>query len=113
MLLGRAWIAKARHANESGYYAHAKSAAELVLAQVAINFHRFEEALSLSEQVLAKDDESLIALAIASDSLYELGRLAEAVRLADKLVDLKPDLASYSPVAFFQGRTGDAIWSQT
>jgi tetratricopeptide (TPR) repeat protein len=120
VLLGRAWIAKARHANESGYYAHAKSAAELVLArepeshlarellaQVAINFHRFEEALALSEEVFTKDDESLIALAIASDSLYELGRDAEAVRLADKLVDLKPDLASYTRVAFFQWLRGD------
>ena len=118
--LGRAWIAKARQANETGFYAHAKATAELVLArdpenhmarellaQVRINTHAFEEALALCEEVLAKDAESLVALAIKSDALYELGRNNEAITTADKLLELKPNLASYTRAAFFQWLRGD------
>jgi tetratricopeptide (TPR) repeat protein len=120
VLLGRAWVKKARHSADPGYYLHAKAAADLafeidpesslafeLLAQVLLNNHEFEEARSVAERVLAKDDESLLGLAVKTDALYELGRIDEAVKTADRMVQMKPDLASYCRVSFFQWLRGD------
>lgn len=118
--LGRAWVMKARHTADPGYYLHARACVDLVLerepqshlarellAQVQNNQHQFLEAKDTCEQVLAKDPESLIALAVYTDVLYELGRVEEAISTADKLALLKPDLPSYMRVSFFQWLRND------
>lgn len=118
--LGRAWVMKARHTADPGYYLHARACVELVLerepqshlarellAQVQNNQHQFLEAKDTCEQVLAKDAESLLTLAVYADVLYELGRVEEAITTADKLALLKPDLPSYMRVSFFQWLRGD------
>ncbi len=118
--LGRAWVLKARHSGDPGYYLNAKACVDLVLekepqnhlarellAQVLNNQHKFLEAKDLCEQVLAKDPESLITLAVLSDVLYEMGRVPEAISTTDKLMELKPDLPSYMRVSFLQWVRGD------
>lgn len=119
--LGRAWVLKARHTADPGYYLNAKACVDLVLerephnhlakellAQVLLNQHKFLEASDACDQVLARDPESLLALAIQSDVLYERGRIDDAVKAADKLVELKPDLASYMRVSYFKWLKGEA-----
>lgn len=119
--LGRAWVQKARHSADPGYYLNAKACADLVLerddknrlarellAQVALNQHKFVEAVDLCEQVLLDDKEAFITLGVYSDALLELGRIDEAVRAADRMVDFKPNSASYVRVSFLQWLRGDA-----
>lgn len=120
VLLGRAWVKKARQTADGGFYLNARACADLALAidpdasiarelhaQVHLNQHQFLDAITAADLVLAKDDESLLAHAVKSDALFELGRIDEAMKLADRMVELKPDLASYTRVSYFQWLRGD------
>lgn len=118
--LGRSWIKKARHSADPGFYLHAGACADLVLelepdsilarelkAQVLLNGHRFTEADKFAREVLDRQPESLLALAVQVDALYELGDVDGAIAATDRLAQIKPSLASYSRVSFFQWLRGD------
>lgn len=118
--LGRAWVQKARHSGDPGFYLNAKACGDLVVArepsnhlarelfaQVMLSQHQFAEAKDMCEQVFLRDAESLPALSVYADVLFELGRMNEAAAAADKLVELKPNLASYMRVSYFQWLKGD------
>jgi tetratricopeptide (TPR) repeat protein len=119
--LGRAWILKARHSGDPGYYLHAAACAQRVLdrdpknrlahelfAQVFNSQHEFKAAVAQCEEVFKTDPEAVITLGVYSDALFELGRVEEAMAAADKMVSVKPNTASYVRVAFFQWFKGDA-----
>lgn len=118
--LGRAWVQKARHSADPGFYLNAKACAELsqevdpkawlakeLFAQVALNQHAFDEARSISEEVLGHDPESFVTLGVYSDALLELGKIDEAMNAAERMVDFKPNLASYVRISWFQWMRGD------
>jgi tetratricopeptide (TPR) repeat protein len=118
--LGRAWVQKARHSADPGFYLNAKACAELsqqidpkawlakeLLSQVALNQHAFGEAQSIAEEVLAHDPESFVTLGVYSDTLLELGNVEEAMMAAERMVDFKPNLASYVRISWFQWLRGD------
>ncbi len=120
VLLGRAWIRKAREAGDPGFYLNAKACADALLegdpdnklalelvAQVHLNAHRFKEAADTARRVLNKDPEDLLALGTMSDAMLELGNDKESVAAADKLVDLKPGLPSYQRASYLQWLRGD------
>lgn len=120
VLLGRAWIRKARDSSDPGYYLHAKGCAELVLAinpddrvainilaQVALNDHRMSDARQLAKRVLSKDPDNIEALGALSDAELELGNYPEAVKAAEKQVDLKPFLPSYARASYLSWLHGD------
>ncbi|MEJ7731646.1 MAG: hypothetical protein WKG00_20845 [Polyangiaceae bacterium] len=118
--LGRAWVQKARHSADPGFYLNAKACAELsqeidpkawlakeLFAQVALNQHAFGEAQGIAEEVLAHDAESFVTLGVYSDTLLELGKVDEAMKAAERMVDFKPNLASYVRISWFQWMRGD------
>lgn len=118
--LGRAWVVKARHSGDPGYYLNAEACADLVferepenwlakelLAQVKNSHHKFAEAKDLCEQILARDPESFITLGVYSDVLFELGLVDDAIKAAERMVAFKPNLASYTRASFFQWIRGD------
>ncbi|MBK8252966.1 MAG: tetratricopeptide repeat protein [Polyangiaceae bacterium] len=120
ILLGRAWIRKARESADPGYYLNAKACADIVLdfapgnllaknlhGQVLLNDHKFVEARDIAEQVLAKDSEDVTALGTLSDAQLELGRYTEAIAAADKMVELKPSLPSYARSSYLAWLSGD------
>ncbi|MFO0549383.1 MAG: hypothetical protein U0271_13405 [Polyangiaceae bacterium] len=119
-LLGRAWVRKARDTANPGFYLNAGAAAEVLLAkfpdnvlglglraQVAVQRHDFKTGLSTSEVVLGIAPEDLVALAYASDASLELGRYADAVEYANKMVGLTPNLPSYSRASYLSWLHGD------
>jgi tetratricopeptide (TPR) repeat protein len=121
VLLGRAWVLKARESADPGYYLHAKACAELVLerdpksvlarnllAIVLLNDHDFAGAKDLAEQLLLERNDELQALGTLSDALLELGRIEESVTAAQRMVDLKPNLPSYSRASYLAWLHGDA-----
>lgn len=118
--LGRAWVKKARQATDPGYYLSANACAEIALridpdnklalelqALVLLNDHRFRDAVAKADEALAKDAEDLLALGVKSDALLELGRYDEATRAAQRMMDLKPNLPSYSRAAYLRWLVGD------
>lgn len=118
--LGRAWVKKARQSADPGYYLSANACAEIALqiepqhkialelqGLVLLNDHKFKDALSKAEEALAKDREDLVALGLKSDVLLEMGRYKEAMDAAQQMMDLKPNLPSYSRAAHLRWLSGD------
>lgn len=120
ILLGRAWVQKARLSSDPGYYLHADAAAQVALTLkpdyplalglrglVMMNDHRFSEARTLALGVLAQDPEELTALGVLADAELELGDLEASAAATQRMVDLKPNLPSYSRAAYIRWLTGD------
>jgi tetratricopeptide (TPR) repeat protein len=119
--LAQGWVRKSRLASDPGFYLNAKSCAAIALrvspdladasnveALVLMNGHRFSEARTLANQILAKSPDDPVALGTLSDALLELGDVDAAARAAQRLVNVKPGMASYSRASYFRWIDGDA-----
>lgn len=118
--LGRAWIRKARESNDPGFYLNANACASVVLERepsnplalnlrglVHLNDHRFEDARDVAQTILAKRSDDPMAWGTLSDAYLEMGRYDEAIDATQKMVDLKPNLPSYSRASHLQWMRGD------
>lgn len=118
--LGRLWVRKARESADPGFYLHARACADAALeidpadlsaknlvGLVHLNNHAFYDALDVADRVLADYPGDLMALGTRSDALLELGRYEEAAQAAQKMVNLKPNLPSYSRAAYLRWLGGD------
>lgn len=119
ILLGRAWVRKARESADPGFYLQARACAEIVqesdatnllaeglIAQVEYNQHRFLESFDAASKILARDPKDITALTVRADALLELGRHDEAIAAVDALAKAKPSLPSYLRVAHMQWLRG-------
>jgi tetratricopeptide (TPR) repeat protein len=120
ILLGRAWVRKARESSDPGFYVNANACAEIALevspddklaydlqGLVLLNDHKFQGAVDLANKVLAKHPDDAMAYGSLSDALLELGRFDEAADAAQKMMDIKPNLPSYSRASYFRWLAGD------
>jgi tetratricopeptide (TPR) repeat protein len=120
VVLGRAWVRKARESADPGFYLNADACAEVVLERnpderlaldlrglVLLNGHKFEEARALAVQITTRHPEDPMAWGTLSDAYLEMGRYDEAADAAQKMVDLKPGLPSYSRASHLQWLRGD------
>lgn len=121
VLLGRAWVRKARESADPGFYLNANACADVALASdpdhasaldlrglVLLQNHAFEEARALAQRVVDKRPDDPMAWGTLSDALLEMGRYEEATAAVQKMVDLKPNLPSYSRASHLQWLRGDA-----
>ncbi len=117
--LGWFYVAKARSSYDPGFYKlaeHCAAALEvtdpkspeamLLRGHVFISFHRFAEAEAMARE-LVKQRELPFDYGLLGDALMEQGRLTEAVAAYQNMVDLRPDLQSYSRVAYMRWLNGD------
>jgi tetratricopeptide (TPR) repeat protein len=117
--LGWLYVAKARASHDQGFYklaeqcalaieiAEAESPAAMLLrGHVLISFHRFAEAEAIARELVNRRTFPF-DYGLLGDALMEQGRLAEAVHAYQRMVDLRPDLQSYSRVAHLRWLTGD------
>jgi tetratricopeptide (TPR) repeat protein len=118
--LGYAWVRKARASGDPGFYLNADACASIVLERepenalalglrglVLLNGHKFQEALELAKKIVSKHAEDPMAWGTMSDALLELGHYEEATRAAQSMVDLKPNLPSYSRASHLAWLHGD------
>jgi tetratricopeptide (TPR) repeat protein len=76
-------------------------------AVLLLTYHRFGEALDVArraQQLRPQDHEVYAAM---TDALVELGDYGEAGRAAQRLIDLRPDAASYARVSYLRALHGD------
>lgn len=117
--LGWAYIAKARHTLDAGFYKLAEKTAEVMEAQFGRggssqllrahalhNLHRFSEAETIARALVAESDLPA-GYALLSDVLMEQGRLEEAVQALQRLVNLKPGAEAYTRIAHMRWLKGD------
>lgn len=74
---------------------------------LALARHDFAAALDWGNRARALSPYSADALGILVDAAVESGRYEQAVALAQSMVDLRPDLASYSRVSYLRELHGD------
>jgi tetratricopeptide (TPR) repeat protein len=78
---------------------------------LALSRHDFTGALALGQEALRIDSSSPYAMGVVVDANVELGRYAAARTAIERLLDQRPDLASYSRASYYlelHGRTGAA-----
>jgi tetratricopeptide (TPR) repeat protein len=118
--VGQLWVRKAREASDPVYYASAEAAAEAALelspdfspaldlrGLVLLNEHKFTEARDLAQATLSRRPDDILAHGVLSDANLELGNYEAAVTAAQGMVDLKPNLPSYSRAAHLMWLRGD------
>jgi tetratricopeptide (TPR) repeat protein len=120
LALGMGWVGRARVSGDPGFFLHADACASIALelqpespaalglrGLVYLNDHRFRDARDLAERTLATDAGDRSAWGVLSDALLELGDLDGAERAAQRMLDLRPDLASYARAAYIRWMRGD------
>lgn len=120
VLVGRAWVRKARLAADPGFYINVEGCVGAALSiapgdlaalnlrgLVLMNNHKFAEARQLAEEILRQEPKNTLALGTLSDALLELGRFEEAAAAAQRMADLRPGMASYSRASYFRWLQGD------
>lgn len=120
LALGRAWVRVARESADPGFYLAAEACAAEALrhapgtahalaleALVLTSQHRFADARDRARAALATDPDDLVALGVLADALLELGDVDGAEEAAQRMMDLKPSLPSYSRAAHLRWLRGD------
>ncbi len=120
ILLGRAWVQKARQATDPGFYTNANACADVALdlkpenalaldlkGMVLMNDHRFAEARDLARRILANDPDDVMALGTLADALLELGDFNASADATQHMIDLKPNLPSYARASYLRWLQGD------
>jgi tetratricopeptide (TPR) repeat protein len=76
-------------------------------ASVQLSLHDFAAALETGNQAVAMNPHNAAIYGVLVDANVELGRYEEAVKMADKMVAIRPDLRSYSRVSYLREIHGD------
>jgi tetratricopeptide (TPR) repeat protein len=115
--LGFAYFQKARETGDPAWYASSENAYDAALSlqpgsaealtglsALAAARHDFETALAFAQQAPPGDADTQ---AVLGDALVELGRYDEAFAAYDAAADFRPDLASYTRIAYSRELIGD------
>ena len=118
--LGLALLQQVRETGDASLYLQAERAFDDALALddgqidalvgqgvLALARHDFPAALTWAERARAINPFRAAIVGIQVDALVELGRYEEAVAAAQEMVDLRPDLQSYSRVSYVRELHGD------
>jgi tetratricopeptide (TPR) repeat protein len=76
-------------------------------ASVQLSLHHFAEALETGQEALAYAPADKDLYGVLCDANVELGNYPEAIKMADKMVELRPELASYSRISYLREIHGD------
>lgn len=118
--VGQQWVRQARISADPGFYLNVDGCVDQALARVSddatalalrglvlMNTHQFEAARLLSEQMLQRDPENVLALGTLSDALLELGRYPESIAAAQRQMATLPGMAAHARGAYLSWLHGD------
>ena len=119
LLLGLAYQQRVRETGDPSFYPRAEEALRRALAlldrrdprarkflavtglgALAASRHRFREARELAREAIRLSPDSASPYGVLADALFELGRYQAAFRAVERMVELKPSLASYARVSY-------------
>lgn len=113
ILLGGAYVQNVRERGDPADYGRAEAAFAEALRRepenvsalvgtgvLALARHEFREALEIGQRAVSSDPNHPGAYGVIADALTELGRYDEAIETVQTMVDLRPDLSSYSRVSY-------------
>jgi tetratricopeptide (TPR) repeat protein len=119
-LLGLAYLQKVRETGDPSYYPKAEHLfdhaldrnkqdlnALVGLGTLALARHDFTKALDWGQRAAALNPYHSPAYGVIGDAQIELGRYGDAVATFQKMINLRPDLTSYSRVSYVRELYGD------
>lgn len=121
MKLAMAYIQESRVTGNHAYYDEAAlKLVEQVLEKEPQNFdglaakatlllsqHHFADALKVAQEFVKRYPDAAFGYGLLCDANIELGNYTEGVAAADKMVGIRPELRSYSRVAYLREIFGD------
>ncbi len=121
--LAQAYIQEARETGRYDYYnAAAFTLLEQVLKKEPKNFealcskatvllsqHHFFEAMQIAETAVKINPYNAFVYGILCDAYLELGEYEKAIEMGDKMVSVRPDIRSYSRIAYLREVMGDHL----
>ena len=119
--LAQAYIQEARVTGDHAYYDGAaldlledvirgepkNFEAKCCKATVLLSQHHFAEALVVANEAMPINPNSAFIYGLMCDAHVELGNYPEAVKMADKMISLRPDIRSYARVSYLREIHGD------
>jgi tetratricopeptide (TPR) repeat protein len=118
--LGAAYLQKTRETGDPTYYTKSDEVlqralklkpqdllATVQLAALALSRHQFHDALALGLRAQALNSTIPIIFGVIGDAQTELGMYDDAVRTVQTMVDMRPDLSSYSRASYVRELHGD------
>lgn len=119
-LLADGYMQKARETGDFGFNARAETtlnrsleiapddtSALMLRAALLLTYHRFREALEEAKRAQVPGRESADLYGVMTDALVELGDYPAAVETAQRMMDLRPDSASYSRASYLRALHGN------
>jgi tetratricopeptide (TPR) repeat protein len=118
--LGLAYLQRARETGDPTYYQKTEEALDKALSfqpddyasisakgALALARHDFASALDWGERAKQINPNRTFAYGVIADAQIELGRYDEAVETLQTMVDLRPDISSYSRISYLRELHGD------
>lgn len=81
--------------------------ATVAKASIQLSLHQFSKALQTAHQALPINPRSAAVYGVLCDAYVELGNYPQAIKMADQMVALRPDLRSYSRISYLREIHGD------
>jgi len=119
-VLGAAYMQKVRDTGDPSFYAKAQAVLDEALKHDPQNVealigagtlanarHEFGAALQLGEQAKAINPTVPRIYGVIADAQTELGRYDDAVQTLQTMIDMRPDLSSYSRISYARELHGD------
>jgi tetratricopeptide (TPR) repeat protein len=117
---GNEFAQRARETGDASYYTRAETAyrravrlapddlpATIGLGAVALARHDFGDALELGRRAVALSPSTARSYGVVGDALVELGRYQQAFEAFNRMVSLKPNVASYARISYARELLGD------
>jgi tetratricopeptide (TPR) repeat protein len=114
------YLQKAREIGDPTYYQKAEEALDAALSHqpddyvsvsasgaLALARHQFHSALEWGEKARQLNPDRTYAYGVIADAQIELGQYSEAVETLQTMVDLRPDMSSYSRISYIRELHGD------
>ncbi|MBK8846591.1 MAG: tetratricopeptide repeat protein [Bacteroidetes bacterium] len=79
------------------------------IATIQLSQHHFSEALQTGNLLIQQNPHSAFAFGVLTDAHLESGNYEAAIKAADQMVALRPDIRSYARVAYLREVTGDIL----
>jgi tetratricopeptide (TPR) repeat protein len=81
--------------------------ATVAKASIQLSLHQFSQALATGRQALQLNPRVASVYGVLCDAYVELGHYPEAIKMADQMVALRPDLKSYARISYLREIHGD------
>jgi tetratricopeptide (TPR) repeat protein len=119
-VLGAAYLQKVRDTGDPAYYGKAQEVLDEAIrcdpqhvealigeGNLANARHQFSEALKIGERAKALNPSIPRIYGVIADAQIELGKYDDAVQTLQTMVDMRPDLSSYSRISYARELHGD------